>query len=53
MFDIILSKDYRQFMIQKGFELSDWDKATMIYKPCTIKHGLAEADVIREEFARC
>lgn len=31
MFDIIASKDYREFMAQKGIELSDWDKAALIY----------------------
>ena len=31
MFDIVASKDYREFMAQNGIELSDWDKATLIY----------------------
>jgi len=38
MFDIILSKDYREFMLQKGFELSDWDKATKIYNHSTARY---------------
>lgn len=29
--ELIISKDYRKFMEEKNIELSDWDKATLIY----------------------
>ena len=31
MFEIISSKEYRNFIENKGIVLSDWDKATLIY----------------------
>lgn len=29
--ELIISRDYRKFMEEKNIELSDWDKATLIY----------------------